>query len=236
MLECFTNLSKDTIINISSEYWVKAMTAVIFDLDGTLLDVRKGFYWQFQELTKQYDGTPVSKEMINAAAHGTTEQIVRTLVKNTDASFEDICLRHQELRLEAYDRHLTLYDGVSDLLIILKRMGLKVGALTSGNGLTVSCLERTGIQEHFDVVISADKILRPKPHPEGLHELMERLSATPQETIMVGDSVVDVLVGKNAGVQKTVGVTHGFGSIGALRSAGADHIIHDIPSLLDVLE
>jgi pyrophosphatase PpaX len=212
------------------------MTAVIFDLDGTLLDVREGFYWQFQELTRQYDGVPVSKEEINAAAHGTTEQIVRALVANTSVPFEDICRRHQEIRIESYDRHLKLYDGVDELLPILRRMGFKVGALTSGNQLTVSCLTRMGIHEHFDAIIAADRVAYPKPHPEGLHLVLKELGASPEETIMVGDSVVDVLVGKNAGVQKTVGVSHGFGSVNALREAGVDHIIHNIPSLLDVLE
>jgi pyrophosphatase PpaX len=212
------------------------LTAVIFDLDGTLLDVRAGFYWQFQELTRQYDGEPVSKENINAAAHGTTEQIVRALVKNTTVPFKDICLRHQEIRLESYTRHLKLYDGVDELLPILKRMGFKVGALTSGNHLTVSCLKRMGIHEHFDVIIAADSVEQTKPHPEGLFLALKELDTTPQQTIMVGDSVVDVLAGKNAGVRKTVGISHGFGSVDALRNAGADHIIHDIPSLLDVLE
>lgn len=212
------------------------MAAIIFDLDGTLLDVREGFYWQFQELTRQYDGAPVSKARITAAAHGTTEQIVRALVANTAVPFEDICRRHHEIRLESYSRHLKLYDGVDELLPILRRMGFKVGALTSGNQLTISCLERLGIHEHFDVIIAANQVAHPKPHPEGLHLVLKELGANPHETIMVGDSVVDVLVGKAVGVQKIVGVSHGFGSVSALRDAGADHIIHNIPSLLDVLE
>lgn len=212
------------------------MTAVIFDLDGTLLDVREGFYWQFQELTRQFDGKPASKAMIAAAAHGTTEQIVRSLVANREVPFEEICQRHHEIRLEAYDRHLKLYDGVDELLPILRRMGFKIAALTAGNTLTVSCLDRMNIRHHFDVVVAADHVTRVKPHPEGMHVVLQKLGLGPEEAVMVGDTVVDVLVGKNAGVRKIVGVSHGFGSIEALRAAGADHIIHDIPALLDVLE
>jgi len=212
------------------------MSAVIFDLDGTLLDVREGFYWQFQELTREFDGVPASKDMITAVAHGTTDDILRRLVSNTDVPFEDIRRRHVELRLEAYDRYLALYEGVDELLPILKRMGFTVGALTSGNALTVSCLERLGIYDHFDIIVTAEHVINPKPHAEGMNLILERLQLTPAETIMVGDTVVDVLTGKNAGVKKTVGVAHGFGNIEALRAAGADHIIKDIPSLLDVLE
>lgn len=212
------------------------MKAVIFDLDGTLLDVREGFYWQFQELTKKFDGAPVSRDMIAAAAHGTTEQLVRTLVRNDKVSFDDILKHHEGLRLQSYDQFLKLYDGVSELLPILKRMDIKVAALTSGNALTVSCLERTGIHHHFDVIVSADHISNPKPHPEGVRLILERFNLEPEEVVIVGDTVVDILVGKNAGLGKTIGVSHGFGNIDALYAAGADHVVHDIPSILDVLE
>jgi pyrophosphatase PpaX len=212
------------------------MKAVVFDLDGTLLDVREGFFWQFQELTRLYDGAPVSKHMISAAAHGTTEQIVRTLVRNTQVPFDDICKQHQVLRLEAYKRHLKLYEGVDELLPILRNMGVKVAALTSGNGLTVTSLRQTGIHDHFDAIITAEHISNPKPHPEGLELVLKELELRPEDVVMVGDTVVDILVGRNAGVHKTIGVSHGFGNVPALQAAGADHIIHNIPSLLDVLE
>jgi HAD superfamily hydrolase (TIGR01509 family) len=212
------------------------MKAVVFDLDGTLLDVREGFYWQFQELTRQFDGAPIAREMIDASAHGTTEQLVRSLVRNTKVPFEDILRRHHVIRLESYDRYLRLYEGVDELLPILKRMGIQVAALTSGNALTVSCLDRTGIRQHFDAIVTAEHVSSPKPHPEGLLLILDKLGVEADEVVVVGDTVVDILVGKNVGVKKTIGVSHGFGHVNALIAAGADHVVHDIPSILDVIE
>ncbi len=212
------------------------MKTIIFDLDGTLLDVREGFYWQFQELTRHYDGAPIAREMIAASAHGTTEQIVRTLVRNTKVPFDDILRHHHAIRLESYDRFLKLYDGVDELLPILKRMGWQVAALTSGNALTVSCLDRTGIRQHFDSIVTADHVKNPKPHPEGIDIILAQLKSDPEEAVVVGDTVVDILVGKNGGVSKTIGISHGFGNLDALYAAGADHVVHNIPSILDVIE
>lgn len=215
---------------------IYVMKTIIFDLDGTLLDVREGFYWQFQELTKHYDGAAIAREMIEASAHGTTEQIVRSLVRNVAVPFDEILRKHQELRLESYDRHLKLYKGVDELLPILRRMGWKIAALTSGNELTVSCLDRTGIRQHFDVIITANHVENPKPHPEGLYKIFDQLGVSAADSVMVGDTVVDILVGKNGGVGKTIGVTHGFGHTNALHATGADHVVNDIPSILDVIE
>ncbi|HEU4914775.1 MAG TPA: HAD family hydrolase [Candidatus Saccharimonadales bacterium] len=212
------------------------MKAIVFDLDGTLLDVRQGFYWQFQELTRIYDGAPIAREMINASAHGTTEQIVRSLVRNTKVPFDEILRTHQDIRLQSYDRFLRLYDGVDELLSILKRMDMRVAALTSGNNLTVGCLDRTNIRHHFDSIVTAEKVENPKPHPEGLHLIINELGITPEDVVVVGDTAVDILVGKNAGVGKTIGISHGFGNVDALFAAGADHVVHNVPSILDVIE
>jgi pyrophosphatase PpaX len=215
---------------------MKNTRAVIFDLDGTLLDVRDCFYWQFQELSWHYDKRIVSEQEINAIAHGTTEQIVRRLVANTGIPLEEIMLKHQELRLLAYDQHLRLYDGAIELLSELSAEGIKIAALTAGNFLTVHCLDRTQIRHHFQLIITADHVTRYKPHPEGLLRIMQDLAVEPSQTVMVGDTVADILTGKAAGVRKTFGVLHGFGSAADLSQAGADSLVTElasIPGLLD---
>lgn len=212
------------------------MKAVIFDLDGTLLDSRRAFYEQFKQLAQTYDNAELSEDAIDAAAHGTTEQIVRNLIKNTAAPFEEILEAHRKLRIKACEEHLKLYNGVDNLLASLTARGLKVGALTSGNHLTVSWLSRLKINHHFSDIVSAEHVQNPKPHPEGLLLAMSNLGVKPEQTIMIGDTVVDIQVGKNANIYKTIGLTHGFGQQADLQEAGADHIAPNLAAILDMIE
>lgn len=209
--------------------------AVVFDLDGTLLDVRECFYWQFQELSRLYDGRSLSRQQIRSEAHGTTEQIVRRLIHNNSVPLEEILLTHQRLRLQAYDQHLRLYKGVEKMLIELTAQNIKIAALTAGNYLTVSCLDRTKIRHYFQLIVTADHVDQYKPHPEGLIMIMKDLRVHPERTVMIGDSVVDILTGKAAGVSRTIGVLHGFGDPQELKRAGADYVTEDLERLPTLL-
>jgi HAD superfamily hydrolase (TIGR01549 family) len=211
------------------------MRAVIFDLDGTLLDGREGIYWQYEQLTREFDGASASRKEIAAAMHGTLDDVVRALIKNDTVPFEEIRNRHEELIIESL-AHLQLYDGVTELLPILRRIGVRIGAVASGDGHTVKALETMGIKQYFDIVISADHVSQPKPHPEGIQMVLTHMDVPAHEAAMVGDTTSDILAGKNANLAKTIAVTHGFGQFEELHEAGATHIVDDIPSLLDVLD
>jgi len=211
------------------------MRAVIFDLDGTLLDCREGIFWQYEQLTKEFDGAPATRKEIAAAMHGTVDQVVRALVKNTDADFEDILKRHDDLRIESLVR-LRLYDGVAELLPILRRVGVRIAAVTSSNHHSVNALDSLGVKKYFDVVVTAQHVKNPKPHPEGIEKVLDYLAIPATEAVMVGDTITDVIAGKRAGLAKTIAVTHGFGRLEELRDAGADHLVEDIPSILDVMD
>jgi HAD superfamily hydrolase (TIGR01509 family) len=212
-----------------------AMQAIIFDLEGTLLDVRDALYYQYETLTEEFDGAKAPREAIAAAAHGTPDQMLRSLVGNTDVPFEAVRRRQQELGREAYQRHVRLYHGVEELLPILTRLGIKCAVLTHNDQLGLDTLKAAGIYHHFAYVATAEDLPKRKPHAESVHYVLQKLAVEPSQVAIVGDGVVDVLAGKNAGLAKTIGISHGFGSIEALRAAGADHIVHDVPSLLDII-
>lgn len=211
------------------------MRAILFDINGTLLDSREHTFWQFEQLTKEFDGAAATRHEISSAMHGTVDDVIRQLVKNQDVSFVAIKKRHDELHGQALQR-MQLFDGVDELLPILRRIGFRVAAVTSGDHRIAEVLTHTGIRKHFDIIVTDNHVLNPKPHPEGVLYALKHMGIEPEQAIVVGDSEHDIMAGKRAGVEKTIGLVHGFSAAENLRMAGADHLIEDIPSLLDVLE
>lgn len=211
------------------------MRAVIFDLDGTLLDGREGIFWQYEQLTKEFDGAPASRQEISDAMHGNVEDVVRTLIKNEEVSLDELLNRYDELVVESLI-HLQPYSGVTELLPILRRVGVRVAAVTSGSHHSVNALEKMGIKDYFEIIITSDHTNNPKPHPEGILLALKHMAVPVTEAAMVGDTIADIEAGKRANVAKTIAVTHGFGTIDDLRQAEPTHVIDDIPSLLDVLD
>lgn len=211
------------------------MRAILFDVNGTLLDSREHIFWQFEQLTKEFDGAPASRSEISTAMKGTVDDVLRQLVKNQDVPFEAVKARHDDLHNQALQR-MELFKGVDELLPILRRIGFRIGAVTSGDHRIVDALDYTGIRHYFDIVVTDNHVLNPKPHPEGVLYALKHMGVDPSSAIVVGDSASDIEAGKRAGVEKTIAVLHGFGSPDVLRSAGADKLVEDVPSLLDVVE
>lgn len=211
------------------------MRAVVFDLDGTLLDGREGIFWQYEQLTKQFDGAAASRNEIASAMHGNIEDVVRALVKNEDIPLEVLLNRYDELVVESLT-NLQPYSGVTELLPILRRVGVRVAAVTSGSHHSVNALDAMGIKQYFEIIITSQHTTNPKPHPEGILLALKHMAVPVSEAAVVGDTIADIEAGKRANVAKTIAVTHGFGTIEALREAQPTHVIDDIPSLLDVLD
>lgn len=130
---------------------------------------------------------------------------------------------------------ITLRDGVRDLLAILQRLGVAVGGLSNTDERTLARLEGAGVRGYFDTVLCADQGLEPK-EVTGIQHLLYLLGVQPEESVLVSHAHSDILLGKAAGLQRTIGVAHGKHAAAPLAKAGADHIVPNIPAILDALE
>ena len=209
---------------------------IIFDFDGTLADTTQGII-RCTRATLEEMGLPVASDA----------RIQATIGLPLRACFErgtDVPEDRLDEAVATYRRLFdgiavpvtVLYDGVAQTLRTLRERGLKLAIATSrGHASLTMLLDKLGIREHFCELAATDAVARPKPAPDLALLLMERLGARPGETLVVGDTVFDVQMGRDAGC-RTCGVTFGNQTREQIATAQPDRIIDNFPALLDLLD
>jgi HAD superfamily hydrolase (TIGR01509 family) len=129
----------------------------------------------------------------------------------------------------------TILGNVIPTLRKLKKDGFKLAVATSKRNEPVRpLLEKIGLYEYFDVVTGLREGMRNKPHPDMIEYVMKELDVAPQKTVMVGDTPLDVITARNAGIHAiavTSSVALGMTTMEKIRNANPDAIIS---SLLDL--
>ena len=207
------------------------MDAVIFDLDGTLLDSKKTILRCLNTALVEFGRSPFEDEELHSMIGMNLNQILARKGANQPI----IAKRYTQIQLDTFMDDMTWYNGVPELLANLQESGYILGAATMRRGrIAREVLKGLGLSHYFEVIVGADDA--PEPKPSGAHILTtcESLKVKPDNAIMVGDSKYDILSAKEAGCL-AIGVSWGMGSIKEMEDAGADHIIHEMSALSDIL-
>jgi len=201
--------------------------AVMFDMDGTLLDSWEALLGAYHDATTEVLGapTPVERaeidELIQLSARDAFPRLAGgdpELAKRIQAAFGESYRSRSE--------QIALYDGVAETLRTLRDQGLKLGIATSKSRVRLDRdLEQTGIAELLDATICGDEVPAAKPDPSPIHAIMELLGVEPAAALYVGDGANDVMAAQRAGVE-AVGAGYGFHPQ-ACRAAGPEHWIDD---------
>lgn len=134
-----------------------------------------------------------------------------------------------------FNEDQTLREGAKELIIILRSLGLQVAGLSNEDYRVLVRLDEAGLRPLFDDILCADQTLEPK-QASGMYHLLSNLGMHPSQAVMVSHAHSDILLGKDAGVGMTIGVSHGVDSLAPLRDAGADYVVEAVPGILDVLQ
>jgi pyrophosphatase PpaX len=206
--------------------------AVVFDLDGTIVDSVELIIVSFQHAIREVLGREASREeSIANVGRPLREQMVMLSPEHAD----ELVAVYREFNHREHDRMLTLYDGILNLLHALQVGGVKLGLVTSKSRYTTQmAFDLTGIESYFDEAICADESPRNKPSPDPILLCLERLGVSPVDAAYVGDSPSDIQAAIAAGVH-AIGVTWGVFSEEALVAEKPDRLVHTIPELAEVL-
>ena len=212
--------------------------AVIFDLDGTLLNTiddiadslnialsGSGFKTYTVEEVKMFvgGGLAVMLQRALAGAAFTPEQ------------FETVKARYMEEYAVRHAVKTKAYDGLVQALDELRRLGVRTAVLSNKPQQdTVKTVAHFFTLARFDLVYGQREGVPTKPDPTALYGIVKELGVAKEDCVFVGDSDVDMQTANNAGMEK-IGVLWGFRGRSALEDNNADHIIDKASSIVDIV-
>lgn len=189
-----------------------ALRAVLFDMDGTLLDTAPDFVAVCQAMRAARDLPPADEQRIRDVVSGGARAMVSaSFDMEVDAvGFEDL---RQEF-LERYQQHCAVlshpYDGMLELLDDIERSRLIWGVATNKPvTFAAPIMQQLALAQRSAVLVCPDHVARSKPAPDMLLLACEKLGVAPQDTLFVGDDARDIEAGRAAGC-KTAAVTYGY--------------------------
>jgi phosphoglycolate phosphatase len=198
---------------------------LIFDLDGTLIDSRQDLASSVNAMLRHYQRPELPADVIASyIGNGAPMLVRRSLGDPDDENFvQDALLYFMAWYREHKLDHTYVYEGIMDSLETIRasRNGrpMKMAVLSNKPvGPSRAIVEALGLGQYFFQVYGGNSFHTKKPDPAGVEALLEEAGARPEETVLIGDSDVDVITARNAGIY-SVGVTYGL----------APHTLEDAP-------
>jgi len=214
---------------------------VLIDVDGTLVDSVPDLAYCVDEMMKQLGMSVHGEEKVrNWVGNGVERLTRRALIGQLDGEPEDALFeKAYPIFLDLYDKNVCerscLYDGVRETLDFLKTTDVKIGCVTNKNAqFTLPILEKLGIKEDFEIIVCGDTLTRKKPDPLPLLHSAEQLGASPEESLMLGDSMSDVKAARAAGFN-IICMSYGYNHGEDIRNYNPDAVVDSMAEIKSLI-
>ncbi len=188
------------------------LEAVIFDLDGTLIDTADEFVVVVQALRAEHDRGPLDEDLIRSNVSNGARALTSLALDMAESHprFEEKRLRLLDLYSEVLGTVAGLYPGIQELLEELTERGIGWGIATNKpRAYTEPLLAKLQLDPAPGSVVCPDDVAERKPHPESLYLNCRQLDCSPANSVYVGDHQRDIEAGRRAGMF-TVAATYGY--------------------------
>lgn len=219
-----------------SETWPRA---VLFDLDGTLIDSAPDLHASINILLMRRGLGPLSlPDVVSMIGNGVKKLVERAFIAVGHPLDTDELDLEYEAMIGIYADHLTiltvLTPGAREIVEDLHAQGVLMGVVTNKPQMpTEAILDHFGLSPYLDAVIGGDSGVEKKPAPDMIFAALERLGVRPEDAVMVGDSLADVGSARAAGIP-VIALRGGYTTV-PVDEIGADIVIGrlaDLPATL----
>lgn len=211
---------------------------VMYDLDGTLLDTASEIAAAVNLTLAEFGAESVDESQVRAwigyGAAKLIEEAWRTM--KPGARLDDVMATFSRHYCEIVGKSSQPFPHVMETLKKVKALGIKQAVITNKeSSFTQRVLEKHGMTDLFDLVVSGDTLPVRKPDPAVIRHCLQTLHQTPECSLYVGDSDIDIATAKAAGVACWA-VPYGYNFGHDIRQAGADRLIDDLRAVHDYLQ
>ncbi|MCK5001576.1 MAG: phosphoglycolate phosphatase [Gammaproteobacteria bacterium] len=221
---------------------IKKPAMVLIDVDGTLVDSVPDLAYCVDEMMKQLDMPVYGEDKVrNWVGNGVERLTRRALIGQLDGEPDDeLFEKAYPIFLDLYDKNVCerscLYEGVREALDFLKTTDVKIGCVTNKNAqFTLPILDKLGVKDDFEIVICGDTLDKKKPDPLPLLHAAEKLGATPEQSLMLGDSMSDVKAARAAGFN-IICMSYGYNHGEDIRDYNPDAVVDSMAEIKNIID
>ena len=216
-----------------------SIKAVLFDLDGTLLDTAPDFVVTVQQMAKEYNIPSPSDNKIRSQVSNGARALIKLLF-NLNEGDEGFEIKRQRL-FDVYEsimgKHCVLFEGMFELIENLNKHQIDWGIITNKPArFAEPIVENLTLPSKPAILLCPDHVVNAKPHPEAMILACNQLHCSPAETFYVGDHKRDIDCGRIAG-SHTIAVNYGYIAGGDdVNSWQADYIVESASDIFPIIQ
>jgi len=211
----------------------KHIKAILFDLDGTIINSKISDTTSFQSIINENLGISISDNQMKGFFGTPTKTLLSKFVVESEI---ETLYQHWLIEKEKNSGLVQIFPGVLDSIQHVRNIGIKTAIVTSQfEAESALTREHFNLTNYFDAWITSDHSKMHKPDPEPVYIALEKLGVNPDHAIMVGDTLNDIDAGKSAGTL-TAAALWGAGDEGTLIQRNPDYLLYATGDIITLVE